>query len=81
MAHDLRFGGNQKTVAAVESYFRHGVLDYISGEIEATIEAFAFVARLFKLAMRNWDFVDRQASWTPELTLLLLVILTILLLA
>ena len=65
MAHDLRFGGNQKTVAAVESYFRHGVLDYISGEIEATIEAFAFVARLSKLAMRNWDFVDRQASWTP----------------
>ena len=30
------------------------VSDYISGEIEATIEAFAFVARLSKLAMRNW---------------------------
>jgi len=65
LAHDLRFGGNQKTVAAVESYFRSGVLDYISGELEATIDAFAYVTRLSKLAMRNWDFVDRQVSWTP----------------
>jgi len=64
LEHDLRFGGNQKTIFAVESYFRHGVLDYISGEIEATIDAFAFVARLSKLAMRNWDFIDRQTSWT-----------------
>jgi len=65
LAHDLRFGGNQKTVDAVESYFRSGVLDYISGELEATIDAFAYVNRLSKLAMRNWDFVDRQVSWTP----------------
>lgn len=65
LAHDLRFGGNQKTIAAVESYFRSGVLDYISGELEATIDAFAYVVRLSKLAMRNWDFVDRQVSWTP----------------
>ena len=64
LEHDLRFGGNQKTILSVESYFRSGVLDYISGEIEATIEAFAFVARLSKLAMRNWDFIDRQTSWT-----------------
>lgn len=72
LEHDLRFGGNQKTVSSVESYFRSGVLDYISGEIEATIEAFAFVARLSKLAMRNWDFIDRQTSWTQgsnEITL------------
>ena len=65
LAHDLRFGGNQKTIAAVESYFRSGVLDYISGELEATIDAFAYVTRLSKLAMRNWDFVDRQVAWTP----------------
>ena len=64
LEHDLRFGGNEKTVAAAESYFRDGTLDYISGEISATIEAFSYAVRLCKLAMRNWDYVDRQASWT-----------------
>lgn len=65
LSHDLRFGGNEKTIAAVESYFRDGVLDYISGEIQATIDAFSYVVRLSKLAMRNWDVVERQAAWTP----------------
>ena len=65
LEHDLRFGGNEKTVKAAESYFREGTLDYISGEINATIEAFSYAVRLCKLAMRNWDYVDRQVSWTP----------------
>ena len=65
LEHDLRFGGNEKTIAAAESYFRSGVLDYISGELEATIDAFAYAVRLCKLAMRNWDYIDRQVSWTP----------------
>ena len=61
----MRFGGNEKTIQAAESYFRAGTLDYIDGEIEATIDAFAFAVRLCKLAMRNWDYTDRQVSWTP----------------
>ena len=55
----------KKLLKFAESYFRAGTLDYIDGEIEATIDAFAFAVRLCKLAMRNWDYTDRQVSWTP----------------
>jgi len=65
LEHDLRFGGNEKTILSAELYFRDGVLDYIDGELQATIEAFKYAVRLCKLAMRNWDVVERQASWTP----------------
>jgi hypothetical protein len=64
LEHDLRFGGNQKTLFAVEKYFNAGVLNYISGELEATIDAFEYAVRLSKLASRNWDYSDRQVSWT-----------------
>ena len=64
LEHDLRFGGNQKTLFAVEKYFNAGVLDYITGELEATIDAYDYAVRLCKLAMRNWDYSDRQVSWT-----------------
>nr|BAR39523.1 strucutural protein [uncultured Mediterranean phage uvMED] len=65
LEHDLRFGGNSKTIAATEKYFIDGVLAYIDGELEASIDAYDYAVRLCKLAMRNWDFVDRQVSWTP----------------
>ena len=65
LEHDLRFGGNSKTIDAIEKYFIDGVLAYIDGELEASIKAYDYAVRLCKLAMRNWDFVDRQVSWTP----------------
>lgn len=65
LEHDLRFGGNGKTIAAAESYFNNDVLSYIDGELAPTIEAYSYATRLCKIAMRNWDFVDRQVSWTP----------------
>ena len=64
LSHDLRFGGNQKTVLSAESYFNNGLLDHVSGELEPTLEAFDYVVRLCKLAMRNWDFIDSSVSWT-----------------
>ena len=65
LEHDLRFGGNGRTIAAAESYFNNDVLSYIDGELEPSIDAYAYATRLCKVAMRNWDFVDRQVSWTP----------------
>ena len=65
LAHDLRFGGNEKSVLSAEIYFNSGVLDYIDGELQATLDAFKYAVRLCKLAMRNWDIVERQSSWTP----------------
>ena len=32
--HDLRFGGNSKTIAGGESYYNNDLLDFITGEIE-----------------------------------------------
>ena len=64
LSHDLRFGGNQKTILSAESYFNNGLLDHVSGELEPTLEAFDYVVRLCKLAMRNWDFIDSSVSWT-----------------
>ena len=66
LAHDLRFGGNEKTILSIEKYFNFGTLSYIDGdEVDATIEAFGYAVRLCKLAMRNWDVVEPGASWTP----------------
>ena len=65
LEHDLRFGGNLKTIDAIESYFVGGTLSYIGGEIQASIDAYSYAVRLCKLAMRNWDIVERQSSWTP----------------
>ena len=81
LSHDLRFGGNERTVLAAESYFTSGVLTSVAGqgvlvdpnnptgdkvsELEAAVEAFSYAIRLCKLAMRNWDFLEKGVSWTP----------------
>ncbi len=53
LAHDLRFGGNEKVVTSAELYFNNGVLDFIDGELEPTLEAFEYAVGLAKQAMRN----------------------------
>ena len=53
LAHDLRFGGNQSTVEAIEKYFNNDILDYIQGEQEETLEAYEYAAELAKKAMTN----------------------------
>ena len=51
--HDLRFGGNQRSILAGESYYNNDLLDYITGEIEPTIKAFEKAKDLAVMAMRN----------------------------
>ena len=53
LEHDLRFGGNQKTILAGEAYYNNDLLDFITGEIEPTIKAFEKAKDLAVLAMRN----------------------------
>ena len=51
--HDLRFGGNSKTVAGGEAYYNNDLLDFITGEIEPTIKAFEKTKELAEKAARN----------------------------
>jgi len=53
LAHDIRFGGNEKTIVSLEKYFNNGILDYIDGELEPTIEAFQYAVGLAKQAINN----------------------------
>ena len=53
LSHDLRFGGNQSIVEAIEKYFNNDILDYIQGEQEETLEAYEYAVELAKKAMRN----------------------------
>ena len=53
LAHDLRFGGNEKTKRSIEKYYNNGVLDYIDGELEPTLEAFEYAVDLAKQAINN----------------------------
>jgi hypothetical protein len=59
--HDLRFGGNSKTVTAGEFYFNAAnQLNFINNELEETKEAYTYAASLCAAAIRNWDvaFID-----------------------
>ena len=53
LEHDLRFGGNSRTIAAGEAYYNNDLLDFITGEIEPTIKAYEKTRDLAILAMRN----------------------------
>ncbi len=53
LAHDIRFGGNQSTVEAIQKYFNNDILDYIQGEQEETLEAYEYAVELAKKAMKN----------------------------
>ena len=63
LAHDIRFGGNEKTKVSLEKYFNNGLLDYIDGELEPTIEAFQYAVGLAKEAINNeltGGFIDND---------------------
>lgn len=65
--HDLRFGGNSKTVTAAEFYFNAAnELDFINNELEETREAYLYAASLCAAAIRNWDVAFINDPNTPE---------------
>ncbi len=53
IAHDIRFGGNQSIIEAIEKYYNNDLLDYIQGEQEETLEAYEYVVELAKKAVNN----------------------------
>ena len=67
--HDLRFGGNSKTILSGESYFNAAnELNFVNNELEETREAYFYAAKLCAAAIRNWDvaFIDDPNTLAPE---------------
>ena len=62
--HDLRFGGNYKSILSAESYYTGNVLDHINDELTETLDAFEYTAKLCSAAARNWDYTVTNAVFT-----------------
>ena len=67
--HDLRFGGNQKSILAGEAYYNNDILDFITGEIEPTIKAFEKAKDLAVKAMRNTLTAGEYTTLDPYINL------------
>ena len=56
--HDIRFGGNIKTIDYSSIFNSSSDYLYIQNNKTESINIFEYATRLAKLAIRNWDFVD-----------------------
>ena len=61
--HDLRFGGNVKTVDYTSIFNSGSEYLYIQNNRAESIAIFEYANRLAKLAIRNWDFIDVGISY------------------
>ena len=64
VVNDLRVGGNINSIQAAEGYYISGNLEYISGELNESIDAYDYVKNLMIAAMRNFDYLIRDCSTT-----------------
>lgn len=67
--HDLRFGGNTKTVTSGKFYYNAAnELDFINNELLETRDAYFYAAKLCAAAIRNWDvtFIDDPSTADPQ---------------
>ena len=61
--HDVRFGGNVKTVDYTSTFNNDDDYLYIQNYRTESSAIFAYAVRLAKLATRNWDYTDTNASY------------------
>ena len=61
--HDIRFGGNIKTVLYGDTYADQSDYLYIQNNKTQSNAIFAYATRLAKLAVRNWDYTDVSVSY------------------
>ena len=66
--HDLRFGGNIKTIDYAEIFNSSDTYQYIQNNKTNSIAIFEYVSRLAKLAIRNWDWIDVNISYVQGST-------------
>ena len=61
--HDIRFGGNIKTVNYASIFNLDDDYLYIQNNKTQSTNIFAYASRLAKLAIRNWDYIDVGVSY------------------
>ena len=61
--HDLRFGGNVKTINYTSVFNTNSDYLYIQNNRTESTGIFAYASRLAKLAIRNWDYTDIGISY------------------
>ena len=62
VVNDLRLGGNINSIQAAEGYYIAGEVAYIAGELSETIDALDYVKNIMIAAMRNFDYLVRDAE-------------------
>lgn len=62
--HDIRFGGNIKTVDYVSIFRNDSDYDYITKNKTKSLDIFRYATNLASLSIRNWDIVENGASYT-----------------
>ena len=66
--HDIRFGGNVKTVDYFGIFRNDSNYDYITKNKTKSLDIFKYATRLANLAIRNWDIVENNISYTQTST-------------
>ena len=61
--HDLRFGGNIKTIDYSSIFNSSDIYQYIQNNKTQSIAIFEYATRLAKLAIRNWDYIDVNINY------------------
>ena len=66
--HDIRFGGNVKTVDYFNIFRNDSDYDYITKNKTKALDIFKYVTKLANLAIRNWDIIENNISYTQGST-------------
>jgi len=61
--HDLRFGGNVKTVDYIKSFLQDTEYDYITKNKVKSSDIFKYATKLAGLSIRNWDVVENGVNY------------------
>ena len=59
--HDLRFGGNAKTVDYANIF--NISADYITKNKAESLDIFKYATKLAKSAIKNWDYIDENVTY------------------
>ena len=61
--HDIRFGGNIKTIDYSSIFNSDDDYLYIQNQKTKSNDVFSYATRLVKLAIRNWDYTDENVAY------------------